>query len=81
MFCDFLTLETNLTFPPQEKNRKQTRLESSEQAQKEDDDPSARAFDREKDMAIAGKISNSQRREMVKKAADYDSRFTKGSFL
>lgn len=51
------------------------------QASEDDDDPSARAFDREKDMAIAGKVSHAQRREMVKKAADYDTRFTKGSFL
>ncbi|KAJ5348177.1 hypothetical protein N7541_000863 [Penicillium brevicompactum] len=64
-----------------EKNRKQTRLESSDQAKEEDDDPSARAFDREKDMAVAGKISSAQRREMVKKAADYNTRFSKGSFL
>lgn len=64
-----------------EKNRRQTRLESSDQAKEEDDDPSARAFDREKDMAVAGKISSAQRREMVKKAADYNTRFSKGSFL
>ncbi|KAJ5860614.1 uncharacterized protein N7529_007924 [Penicillium soppii] len=63
-----------------EKNRT-VKLGSSEQAQKEDDDPSARAFDREKDMAVSGKISSAQRREMVKKAADYDTRFTKGNFL
>ncbi|CAG8388028.1 unnamed protein product [Penicillium salamii] len=64
-----------------DKNRKKTRLESSDQNREEDDDPSARAFDREKDMAVSGKVSNAQRREMVKKAADYDTRFTKGSFL
>ncbi|KAJ5186021.1 Protein of unknown function DUF3752 [Penicillium cf. griseofulvum] len=59
---------------------KNTRLENPGQAQKEDD-PSARAFDREKDMAVASKISSAQRREMVKKAADYNTRFTKGNFL
>lgn len=48
---------------------------------KEDDDPSARAFDREKDMAISSKVSNAQRREMVDKASGYSSRFTKGDFL
>ncbi|KAJ5549732.1 hypothetical protein N7535_002331 [Penicillium sp. DV-2018c] len=57
------------------------RLEIPDQAQKEDDDPSGRAFDREKDMAISSKISNAQRREMVKKAADYSTRFTQGNFL
>ncbi|KAJ5951455.1 uncharacterized protein N7479_009868 [Penicillium vulpinum] len=61
---------------------KSTRLESPVQAKKEEeDDPSARAFDREKDMAVASKISNAQRREMVKKAADYNTRFTKGNYL
>ncbi|KAK4866278.1 hypothetical protein LT330_008619 [Penicillium expansum] len=60
---------------------KSTRLENPNQAEKEDDDPSARAFDREKDMAVASKISSAQRREMVKKAADYNTRFTKGNFL
>ncbi|KAJ5359874.1 Protein of unknown function DUF3752 [Penicillium concentricum] len=59
---------------------KNTRLENPG-AQQEDDDPSARAFDREKDMAVASKISSAQRREMVKKAADYNTRFTKGNFL
>ncbi|KAJ5129193.1 uncharacterized protein N7515_005232 [Penicillium bovifimosum] len=60
---------------------KAARLETSGQAQKEDDDPSGRAFDREKDMAVSSKISNAQRREMVKKAADYSTRFTQGNFL
>jgi hypothetical protein len=62
-------------------NGKSTRLESSDGQKEDDDDPSARAFDREKDMAISSKISNAQRREMVKKAGDYTSRFSKGSFL
>ncbi|CAI7664253.1 unnamed protein product [Penicillium glandicola] len=60
---------------------KNTRLENPDQSQKEDDDPSARAFDREKDMAVGSKISSAQRREMVKKAADYNTRFTKGNYL
>ncbi|CAP92792.1 hypothetical protein E8E15_000778 [Penicillium rubens] len=60
---------------------KNSRLETPGQAEKEDDDPSTRAFDREKDMAVASKISSAQRREMVKKAADYNTRFTKGNFL
>ncbi|KAJ5684854.1 uncharacterized protein N7477_001199 [Penicillium maclennaniae] len=60
---------------------KKSRLESSEARKEEDDDPSARAFDREKDMAVASKISNAKRREMVSKASDYSSRFTKGNYL
>ncbi|KAJ5761876.1 uncharacterized protein N7511_005258 [Penicillium nucicola] len=58
-----------------------SRLEGSEGQKEEDDDPSARAFDREKDMAISSKISSAQRREMVQKAGDYTSRFSKGNFL
>ncbi|KAJ5298002.1 hypothetical protein PENANT_c039G02827 [Penicillium antarcticum] len=60
---------------------KNSRLETSESQKDEDDDPSARAFDREKDMAISSKISSAQRREMVQKAGDYTSRFSKGNFL
>ncbi|KAJ5963103.1 hypothetical protein N7481_013408 [Penicillium waksmanii] len=61
---------------------KKARLEKSESKRKEEeDDPSTRAFDREKDMAVSSKISNAQRREMVSKASDYSSRFSKGSYL
>jgi hypothetical protein len=48
---------------------------------KEDDDPSKRAFDREKDMSISSRISNAQRREMVNRASDFGSRFSGGKFL
>jgi hypothetical protein len=47
----------------------------------EDDDPSKRAFDREKDMAVGGKIGEKQRKEFVNKAANFGGRFQKGSFL
>ncbi|PWY94042.1 hypothetical protein BO94DRAFT_317739 [Aspergillus sclerotioniger CBS 115572] len=47
----------------------------------EEDDPSARAFDKEKDMSLSSKITNAQRREMMNKAADFGSRFTSGKFL
>ncbi len=47
----------------------------------EEDDPSKRAFDKEKDMAIGGRISNSQRREMLNRAANYGGRFQKGNYL
>ncbi|CEJ56720.1 hypothetical protein PMG11_02919 [Penicillium brasilianum] len=61
---------------------KNKRLEKEQSAKKEEeDDPSARAFDREKDMAVASKITSAQRREMVSKASDYGSRFSKGSYL
>lgn len=46
----------------------------------EDDDPSMRPFDREKDIGTS-KISNSQRREMMNRASDFGSRFTGGRML
>ncbi|KAJ5909176.1 hypothetical protein N7495_001858 [Penicillium taxi] len=64
-----------------QKEKKNGQLEKPEKATKEEDDPSARAFDREKDMAISSKISNAQRRDMVNRASGYSSRFTKGDFL
>ncbi|KAJ5112090.1 hypothetical protein N7532_000135 [Penicillium argentinense] len=65
-----------------DRSGKNRRLEKPEKTRKEEeDDPSMRAFDREKDMAVSSKISNAQRREMVNKASDYNSRFSKGSFL
>ncbi len=47
----------------------------------EDDDPSKRVFDKEKDMAIGGRISNSQRREMLNKAAGFGGGFEKVELL
>ncbi|KAF7547734.1 hypothetical protein G7Z17_g7518 [Cylindrodendrum hubeiense] len=47
----------------------------------EEDDPSKRAFDREKDMALGGKIGSAQRKELMTKAANFGGRFQKGSFL
>ncbi|KAM0262861.1 hypothetical protein ACHAQJ_001452 [Trichoderma viride] len=47
----------------------------------EEDDPSKRAFDKEKDMAIGGRITATQRRELVNKSANFGGRFQKGSFL
>ncbi|KAJ5714317.1 uncharacterized protein N7483_011498 [Penicillium malachiteum] len=61
---------------------KASRLEKPQAEREEaEDDPSARAFDREKDMGLASKISSSQRRDMVNRASGYSSRFTKGDFL
>ncbi|KAJ6088274.1 hypothetical protein N7486_009535 [Penicillium sp. IBT 16267x] len=62
--------------------RKATPLERPDHERKDvEDDPSARVFDREKDMGISSKISSAQRREMVNRASDYSSRFSKGNFL
>ncbi|EPS40593.1 hypothetical protein H072_5552 [Dactylellina haptotyla CBS 200.50] len=49
---------------------------------KEEDDPSKRAFDREKDIAGGGKrIGVEQKKQMLARAADFGSRFSKGSYL
>ncbi|RJE26524.1 hypothetical protein PHISCL_01137 [Aspergillus sclerotialis] len=47
----------------------------------EDDDPSKRAFDREKDMSLSSRISHADRRKLMDKASDFGSRFTGGKFL
>lgn len=47
----------------------------------EEDDPSKRAFDREKDMAVGGRITQAQRRDLMKQAADFGGRFQKGKYL
>ena len=46
-----------------------------------DDDPSARTFDREKDMAVGSKIGHAQRREMLSKAAGFADKFAGGKYL
>jgi len=46
-----------------------------------EDDPSQRAFDYEKDMGGATKIGHAQRREILNKASEFGSRFSKGSYL
>lgn len=49
--------------------------------EEEDDDPSKRAFDREKDMGLGVKITASQRKELLNRASDFGGRFQKGNFL
>lgn len=46
-----------------------------------EDDPSARAFDREKDIGLGQKIGHAQKRELLNKAKDFGSRFSGGSYL
>ncbi|KAI9710272.1 MAG: hypothetical protein M1820_002766 [Bogoriella megaspora] len=46
-----------------------------------DDDPSKRAFDREKDIGGGMKIGRTQRKEMLNRAAGFSSRFSSGSYL
>jgi hypothetical protein len=46
-----------------------------------EDDPSRRAFDYEKDMAVIGTANNKQRRELLSKSKGFSDRFASGSFL
>ncbi|EHL02195.1 hypothetical protein GLAREA_08390 [Glarea lozoyensis ATCC 20868] len=65
------------------KNRGESLLErrKREGGQKEEeDDPSQRGFDREKDMALGG-LGRMEKRDMVRKAGEFGERFQKGSFL
>lgn len=45
-----------------------------------EDDPSSRAFDREKDMGMGG-IGRTQKKELLKQAGGFSSKFAGGSFL
>ncbi|CAF9905438.1 MAG: hypothetical protein ALECFALPRED_000615 [Alectoria fallacina] len=47
----------------------------------EEDDPSGRAFDREKDMGLGARIGRREKREMVSKARDFGARFEMGRCL
>ncbi|ELR05887.1 hypothetical protein GMDG_07660 [Pseudogymnoascus destructans 20631-21] len=47
----------------------------------EEDDPSKRGFDKEKDMGLGGRIGHVQKQEMLRKAGDFGSRFERGKFL
>ncbi|RMZ85282.1 hypothetical protein DV738_g178, partial [Chaetothyriales sp. CBS 135597] len=55
--------------------QKQARL------QQDDDDPSARPFDREKDIAGGLQINSTRRRELLAKASDFGSRFSAAKYL
>ncbi|KAF2026010.1 hypothetical protein EK21DRAFT_32338, partial [Setomelanomma holmii] len=46
-----------------------------------EDDPSKRAFDYEKDMAVVGTANHKQRRELLSKSKGFSDRFASGSFL
>ena len=47
----------------------------------EEDDPSKRAFDREKDMKVGGSVGHKQRRDMLNRAKEMGGRFSGGSYL
>jgi len=58
----------------------QHQSKTSDKKEKEDD-ASKRGWDYEKDMAAGSKIGHAQRREMVKKAGDFGSKFSSGKYL
>ena len=56
-------------------------LNKSKAEKQEEDDPTKRAFDYQKDMGSGNKIGHAQKAEMLKKAKDFGSRFSGGSYL
>lgn len=66
----------------QEKARGKSLYETSKRNSSKvlEDDPSKRAFDKEKDLGGI-KIGHVQRKEMLKRASDFGSRFQSGSYL
>jgi hypothetical protein len=67
-----------------EKNRGKTLMEEHSGRKggpEKEDDPSQRGFDREKDMALGGRLGHGQKKELLAKAADFGSRFQKGKYL
>lgn len=67
----------------QEKTRGASLLDQHQTTKPEEkeDDPSKRAFDREKDMGHGGRLGNAERKEMLNKAANFSSKFAGGSYL
>lgn len=66
----------------QEKHRNKSLYDEHKKAvpKEKEDDPSKRAFDKEKDIGGV-KIGHVQKKEMLKRASDFGSRFAKGSYL
>lgn len=50
-------------------------------AKEKEDDPSKRAFDKEKDIRGGIKLGHAQKRELLNRAADFGSRFARGKYL
>jgi hypothetical protein len=68
--------------PLQEKARGPSLMDQHQgrKPEKAEDDPSKRAFDREKDMGLGG-IGRSQKKELLKQAGGFSSKFSGGGFL
>ena len=65
----------------QHRNKSLYEEHKGSKARIEEDDPSKRAFDREKDIAGGRKINHQQKKEMLSRAADFGSRFSSGKYL
>ncbi|KAK2736815.1 hypothetical protein FQN55_001404 [Onygenales sp. PD_40] len=66
-----------------EKQRKTTLYSQhqSSTSKEEEDDPSARPFDKEKDIRGPTKVNHAQRRELLNRSSDFNTRFSGGKFL
>ncbi|MCJ1404890.1 hypothetical protein MMC11_008116 [Xylographa trunciseda] len=66
-----------------EKNRNSSLYDEHQKTKPRDkeDDPSKRAFDKEKDIRGGMKIGHAKRKELITRAGDFGSRFAKGSYL
>jgi Protein of unknown function (DUF3752) len=66
-----------------EKNRGKSLMDEHKKTvpKEVEDDPSARAFDREKDIGGGQKIGHVKKKELLNRAADFGSRFSGGSYL
>ncbi|EPE10089.1 hypothetical protein F503_05184 [Ophiostoma piceae UAMH 11346] len=64
-----------------DRHDRDSRAGSKSKKAEEEDDPSARAFDRDKDMNIGAQFNDKQRRELVTRSSDFGGRFSKGNFL
>ncbi|MCJ1468362.1 hypothetical protein MMC07_006990 [Pseudocyphellaria aurata] len=66
-----------------ERNRKTSLYSEHKKAvpKEKEDDPSKRAFDKEKDIGGGIKIGHAQKKALLNRAADFGSRFSGGSYL
>jgi hypothetical protein len=68
-----------------ERNRNKSLMDEKNErgggVKEKEDDPSKRGFDREKDMALGGRLGHGAKKEMLAKAADFGNRFQKGRYL
>ncbi|KAI9812459.1 MAG: hypothetical protein M1827_004690 [Pycnora praestabilis] len=66
-----------------DKNRNKSLYDEHKKAvpKEKEDDPSKRAFDKEKDMGLGQKIGHAQKKDLLHRAADFGSRFAGGNYL